>query len=195
MSIYIFLLGLVNGYFSYIYFKNEYKYLEEKFYIKVGLFTLIFTMITVIRFNYLVTIELFMITIVAITTCLLSILMIEDELNCEISLYLLLILGVLEIFSLVYTEFRFSFPTILFGNILFLLIYFLSKKMIGIGDLVLNGIFSFSFRNIINYFNFFTLVFVLASLFAIIGLLRKELKKKDQIPFIKFMAITYVFFI
>lgn len=190
---YVILLGIINGIFTYIFIENEYEYLDNEFCMKAGIFTSILTII--IQLISPLIRDLISLTFNSIMACILSILMIEDELKCEMSLYLLIILGLFKIFFLIYSGFDLSYMTILFGNLLFLSIYFLSKKMMGIGDILLNGILSLSFDSMLNYFNFFTITFLLGSLFVIIGLLTKKLRKNDSIPFVKFMVISYIFYI
>lgn len=117
----------------------------------------------------------------------------QDEKEQEISVYKLAILAAVTITKISIAK-TISFNTIFFSNILYILIYFISKKAMGLGDLFLNGIIGLNFLGIQSYFYYFTMTFILASCHNIILIILKKVKLNSYIAFAKYMIIAYEIF-
>lgn len=113
----------------------------------------------------------------------------EDESNMEITLNKFVLLLFLTVIKIFFSSYDLSIKVLLFSNILFLAIYSISKKNIGEGDILLNGILALNFSSLLLYYYFFTLTFLIGAIDSIIILARKT--NNRRIPFTKYMVASY----
>lgn len=113
----------------------------------------------------------------------------EDESNMEITLNKFVLLLLLTVIKIFFSSYDLSIKVLLFSNILFLAIYSISKKNIGEGDILLNGILALNFSSLLLYYYFFTLTFLIGAIDSIIILARKT--NNRRIPFTKYMVASY----
>lgn len=117
---------------------------------------------------------------------------IEDELNYEIDFLVLIWLLMIFILKYIFLNTVLNFKVLIFANIIYILIYFASKKSIGIGDLFLNSILSSNFGSIRGYYFNFVVTFFLGMIYSLI-LLKNGGNIKTEVPFVKFMVFGYLF--
>ncbi|NLW42319.1 MAG: hypothetical protein GXY89_04190 [Tissierellia bacterium] len=115
----------------------------------------------------------------------------EDEMHLEISVDILLFYFLYKLIYIVFYD-KFNLSSFVVGNVVFISIYLVSRNGMGLGDVILNGIFSLGFIGILEYFSFFTLTFTLGAMYSIVGLITKSLHRQDKIGFIKFMTMSYI---
>lgn len=120
-------------------------------------------------------------------------LVVEDEINLEVSLYKLILLFVIKLIILYLNDEKIYKNVILFSNTIYFGIYFISKGNFGIGDVFLNGIMTLNYSNVFDYFRFFTTTFTIGAIFSLIVLIRNRNYLNFKVGFIKYLAIGYYF--
>lgn len=121
----------------------------------------------------------------------LTILTLEDEKECEISLVYVLILFINKLFICIIKK-QLSMSALILSSGIFSLIYLISKKSIGLGDILINLILSTDMVSMFEYYIFFTISFALGGVYSLIIILKKDYEKSLAIPFLKFIYLAYL---
>lgn len=118
----------------------------------------------------------------------LGLLTLEDEEAMEISVEILIFLFINNILK----SDQVNYKVPIFAFVLYFMIYIVSKRSIGLGDLVLNTILSMSYRSLYRYYIFFTLSFAIGAIYSIIAIKKYNLQASSRIGFVKFIVISYI---
>lgn len=121
----------------------------------------------------------------------LTILTLEDEKECEISVVYVLILFINKLFICIIKK-HLSISALILSSGIFSLIYLISKKSIGFGDILINLILSTDMVSMFEYYIFFTISFALGGVYSLIIILKKDYEKSLAIPFLKFIYLAYL---
>ncbi|MDO5724663.1 MAG: hypothetical protein Q4P29_00020 [Tissierellia bacterium] len=158
--------------------KVLYKILKVEFII--ALISSLLTLSEIINTEYLLKIQILVALITAIYTDI-------AELNIyNINLITILVLNL----SLTKYQAFIDIKAVIFIFLIYLIIYFISRHAIGIGDIYLASILSLSF-NLLDSFIFFSYTFIFAAAIAIVMMLFKKADRKTALPLIPFLTIAY----
>lgn len=166
------------------------KYEQREINIKCGsgqyMYPFILAISTILYFNPMVS-NIYLLEL----TILLMIIM-EDEMNFEVSVDLLILIALLKICAILIYKIDVNGNVLIISFLIFVGLFVFSGGNYGLGDVVLSIILSTTIADISEFIFYFLLMFTIPAAILLIAYALNKIERDSKVPFIKYIILSYV---